>query len=315
MLWAQHADASTTPKRTERSKVICLCVIVFDCWQLYVCVCVSLFVSKTQAFVHQVLFEVDIVTRNKNTKRRHHSNWLSCCVLATTPQSHKALAFWQPPSFATKSQRLRMVPVERRENSQSSHSGFKGTVCNFVCLQPHAVIHSIEGFCVRAIYLFSCRAKIKVHQSLDQSSDCVVALAEPKHNRAAGISHDPPRLLNWCTEQDQAFRVRRGSESGTSLPVHSKGIIRKVAPCVKLLIWSKCQWIKIVNVRPNSWARFCACVSWSVQKIQAIKQTVNLTSCFSMKAVGNQFEVFPHSCTTGTEWEEQCCFFIYVSSK
>lgn len=36
MLWAQHADASTSPKRPEQSKVICLCVIVFDCWQLRV---------------------------------------------------------------------------------------------------------------------------------------------------------------------------------------------------------------------------------------------------------------------------------------
>lgn len=49
MLWAQHADASTSPERPERSKVICLRVIVFDCWQL--CAHIYACVSKLQALL------------------------------------------------------------------------------------------------------------------------------------------------------------------------------------------------------------------------------------------------------------------------
>lgn len=91
MLWAQHADASTSPERPERSKVICLRVIVFDRWQL--CAHIYACISKLQALLpftpYYQLQEPWVVSvmADKNTKRCNHSNWSSCHTLSRSPSS------------------------------------------------------------------------------------------------------------------------------------------------------------------------------------------------------------------------------------
>lgn len=58
--WCKHAP----PQRTEQSKVICLCVIVFDCWQLCVDLCMC-FKTHRFSYFSRCLYWRTLLRRTK----------------------------------------------------------------------------------------------------------------------------------------------------------------------------------------------------------------------------------------------------------
>lgn len=102
MLWAQHADASMSPKRTQRSNIICVCVIVWIvAKRASARVCLS---HKLQAFPYACNCRRfgggQCHPGNGHTKPRNHDNWPSHHATnqissAVTFDRHHASKHWR----------------------------------------------------------------------------------------------------------------------------------------------------------------------------------------------------------------------------
>lgn len=98
MLWAQHADASAHYGRPEQSQVICLRVIVFDCWQLSACHKLPTTTNSRSLWVSGRCHG------GHKHKACSHSNWSGCCAFSRSPSS-KGLCFNRKPTRSDVSER------------------------------------------------------------------------------------------------------------------------------------------------------------------------------------------------------------------